>query len=390
MALRHLRALCVSAFAHGCLRTTDIQGDVQPPADKSLRGPRKPPEPSGLPPALAAAAPPLPPQAEASAAATLLQPKAEAAAAPPSPPQAEAAATRPLPVVATAVKAETGAKAKKPPPQPIIFPQQFVDTVASFRKVCKWYGTFKGCQKGDKCASLHATQGGAKTAWAVIAEADNKRRMPHTSLFVDEAGNTQLTVRPLLREAAKAWFAAHKRPMTLDSPSRQFEVEGLDFVFYTLSHMPDPDRSSIGAAQQTDCCKPALGNHGRVTKRDMPACLGHVTSVAKGVSIIKDGHIASEDGVAGRGANGFEMADSTMESVTDEFSRTAVGGCLVVAELDGILINKMAKQTEEVPAGCVAYKGTASGDQFCANPGTLSFCCIVFDVRALLDELGTL
>jgi len=84
------------------------------------------------------------------------------------------------------------------------------------------------------------------------------------------------------------------------------------------------------------------------------------------------------------------MADSTMELVTDEFSRTAVGGCLVVAELDGILINKMAKQTEEVPAGCVAYKGTASGDQFCANPGTLSFCCIVFDVRALLDELGTL
>jgi len=80
-----------------------------------------------------------------------------------------------------------------------------------------------------------------------------------------------------------------------------------------------------------------------------------------------------------------------MELVTDEFRRTAVGGCLVVAELDGILINKMAKQTEEVPAGCVAYVAyKASGDQFCGHPGTLSFCCIVFDVRALLDELGTL
>jgi len=83
------------------------------PQYKSLRGPRKPPEPSGLPPALAAAAPPLPPQAEASAAATLLQPKAEAAAAPPSPPQAEAAATRPLPFVATAVKSRNWCQSQK-------------------------------------------------------------------------------------------------------------------------------------------------------------------------------------------------------------------------------------------------------------------------------------
>jgi hypothetical protein len=272
-----------------------------------------------------------------------------------------------------------------------IFPQQLVEDVASFQPRCKWFDMKGGsrCKKGHKCKNLHQPQGGATTASA-SAGADNLMCM-HTSRVVDVAGNTDIVVRQPLPEALKAFLAAHERPVTtLGEPSHQFTVDGPNgaaCVYFTLSNMRNPDAGAISAAKR----KGGSGGKWKATQRGMPACIGHGTSVECGLAIIKDGHIkASKDGVVGSGTYGFEMADESMASVTEAFRRTARGGynegCLIVLPLDGILINKMSKKTDEVPAGCCGY----SGDQFCANPGTVSFHSIVFNVHALVHELGTL
>ena len=167
----------------------------------------------------------------------------------------------------------------------------------------------------------------------------------HTSRVVDDAGNTQIVVRQPLREAVKAFLAAHERPVTtLGEPSHQFTVDGPNgaaCVYFTLSNMRNPDAGAISAAKR----KGGSGGKWKATQRGMPACIGHGTSVECGLQIIKDGHIkASKDGVVGSGTYGFEMADESMASVTEAFRRTARGGynegCLIVMPLDGILIKQ--------------------------------------------------
>jgi hypothetical protein len=203
--------------------------------------------------------------------------------------------------------------------------------VTACREKCQFWGTRRGCRKGNKCKLLH--------------DDTNAERLPYISRNIDKNGVHHLALRPPIDpDALDLFFEGAKRPKTLHT-SRQIKTPDRGVLLYfDFKRMVERDEvacvRSLSAGGVRDTSDVWRGS----CNKKLPAYCMHATQVEGLLQIALDGAIRpSIKGTAGAGIYTFGVEDLSDESLVETYSRACTGGygsAAIIMEMAGICIKK--------------------------------------------------
>jgi hypothetical protein len=248
-----------------------------------------------------------------------------------------------------------------------------VEHVSACREKCQFWGTRRGCRRGNKCKLLHGDT--------------NALRLPYVSRYIDKDGVHQLALRPPIDPDALDLFF-DGRPKTLHS-MRQLKTPNHGMLLYfDLKHMVERDEvacvASVSANGVFDTSGKLRGNCNKI----LPAYCAHTTDVPALLKIVLSGAISPTiKGTAGAGIYTFTVKDLSDECLVETYSRAGKGGygvAAIILEMAGICIKTSKSETYVIPPGATSY----IRDQWVSSPTAVRYVGCMVNMDAFVYALG--